>query len=133
MRHYLGSRQRPEDSSTNPISSSNYGHVFTSGFETEPNLCQHENFFLPFLRSAIIIRRAFYCGQVSEWSNEHDWKSCVPLKGTEGSNPSLSAINFLLQYIRNECIAVFVCRGVGQSRTNYYFKERRSSHHDVPG
>ena len=24
--------------------------------------------------------------------NGHDWKSCVPLKGTEGSNPSCSAI-----------------------------------------
>ena len=25
--------------------------------------------------------------------NGHDWKSCVPQKGTEGSNPSCSAIN----------------------------------------
>ena len=25
------------------------------------------------------------------WSKAHDWKSCVPYKGTEGSNPSLSA------------------------------------------
>ena len=33
-------------------------------------------------------------GQVSEWSNEHAWKVCVLQKGTEGSNPSLSAINF---------------------------------------
>ena len=24
--------------------------------------------------------------------NGHDWKSCVPQKGTEGSNPSCSAI-----------------------------------------
>ena len=30
-------------------------------------------------------------GQVSEWSKEHDWKSCVRQKRTEGSNPSLSA------------------------------------------
>ncbi len=29
-------------------------------------------------------------GQVSEWSKEHDWKSCVRQKRTEGSNPSLS-------------------------------------------
>ncbi len=29
---------------------------------------------------------------MSERSKEHDWKSCV-LQGTEGSNPSLSAIN----------------------------------------
>ena len=25
--------------------------------------------------------------------NGHDWKSCVPQKGTEGSNPSCSARN----------------------------------------
>ena len=31
-------------------------------------------------------------GEVSEWSKEHAWKACVP-QGTEGSNPSLSAIN----------------------------------------
>lgn len=53
-------------------------------------------------------------GQVSEWSNEHAWKVCVPQTGTEGSNPSLSAINFSPQYIRNEYIAVFVCRGMGE-------------------
>jgi hypothetical protein len=28
---------------------------------------------------------------VQEWLNWHAWKACVPLKGTEGSNPSLSA------------------------------------------
>lgn len=53
-------------------------------------------------------------GQVSEWSNEHAWKVCVPQTGTEGSNPSLSAINFPPQYIRDEYIAVFVCRSVGK-------------------
>ena len=30
-------------------------------------------------------------GEVTEWPIVHDWKSCVPYKGTEGSNPSLSA------------------------------------------
>lgn len=39
---------------------------------------------------------------------------CVPQTGTEGSNPSLSAINFLPQYIHNEYIAVFVCRDMGK-------------------
>ena len=29
-------------------------------------------------------------GEVSEWSNEHAWKACVP-HGTAGSNPALSA------------------------------------------
>jgi hypothetical protein len=28
---------------------------------------------------------------LSEWLKEHAWKVCVP-QGTEGSNPSLSAI-----------------------------------------
>ena len=53
-------------------------------------------------------------GQVSEWSNEHAWKVCVPQTGTEGSNPSLSAINFPPQYTHNEYIAVFVYRGIGK-------------------
>ena len=35
-------------------------------------------------------------------------------KVTEGSNPSLSAINFPPQYIRDEYIAVFVCRDMGK-------------------
>ncbi len=30
---------------------------------------------------------------MAEWSKAHDWKSCVPPKGTVGSNPTLSAIN----------------------------------------
>jgi hypothetical protein len=30
-------------------------------------------------------------GEVSEWSKEHAWKVCIPQKGIEGSNPSLSA------------------------------------------
>ena len=28
---------------------------------------------------------------MAEWSKAHDWKSCVPPKGTVGSNPTLSA------------------------------------------
>ena len=30
---------------------------------------------------------------MAEWPKAHDWKSCIPLKGIEGSNPSLSANN----------------------------------------
>ena len=26
------------------------------------------------------------------WPSAHDWKSCIPQKGIEGSNPSFSAI-----------------------------------------
>ena len=35
---------------------------------------------------------------MQEWLNWHAWKACVPQKGTEGSNPSLSA---LLSTVRN--------------------------------
>jgi hypothetical protein len=45
-------------------------------------------------------------GEVTEWSKVHDWKSCVS-KGTEGSNPSLSA-NHLRQAVR--AIAPETCR-----------------------
>ena len=31
-------------------------------------------------------------GELSEWFKEHAWKVCIPQKGIEGSNPSLSAI-----------------------------------------
>ncbi len=43
------------------------------------------------------------------WSKAHDWKSCVPLKGTEGSNPSLSAKN------------------TGAIRLLYFFDDKRGS------
>ncbi len=33
-----------------------------------------------------------YIGEVPEWSNGADSKSVVPLAGTVGSNPTLSAI-----------------------------------------
>ena len=35
---------------------------------------------------------SFQNGWVPEWSNGLAWKACVPQKGTEGSNPSPSAI-----------------------------------------
>ena len=40
---------------------------------------------------------AYFCvppgenGDLSEWLKEHAWKVCIPLKGIEGSNPSVSA------------------------------------------
>ena len=40
------------------------------------------------------------------WSKAHDWKSCVPYKGTEGSNPSLSAKK---QYPNGYCF-VRICK-----------------------
>ena len=46
-------------------------------------------------------KRAANTEQYRSGHNGHDWKSCVPQKGTEGSNPSCSArINpvFLTEY-----------------------------------
>ena len=36
-------------------------------------------------------KRAAHMEQYRSGHNGHDWKSCVPQKGTEGSNPSCSA------------------------------------------
>ena len=35
---------------------------------------------------------AYIYGEMAEWSKAHDWKSCIPPKGIQGSNPCLSAI-----------------------------------------
>ena len=35
--------------------------------------------------------RALINAEMSEWFKEHDWKSCVRLKRTGGSNPLLCA------------------------------------------
>ena len=32
------------------------------------------------------------------WPSAHDWKSCIPQKGIEGSNPSFSAILNLSEF-----------------------------------
>ena len=32
---------------------------------------------------------------MSEWSKEHAWKVCIPHKGIQGSNPCLSANQFI--------------------------------------
>lgn len=54
-------------------------------------------------------------GEVSEWSKEHAWKVCVP-HGTEGSNPSLTAISFL-GIVR--CALLGVITGNGKSNAQY--------------
>ncbi len=38
-------------------------------------------------------RRCIPFGEVTEWPKVHDWKSCVGLSPTVGSNPTLSARN----------------------------------------
>ena len=37
---------------------------------------------------------------MSEWSKEHAWKVCIPLKGIQGSNPCLSANQFIARFSR---------------------------------
>ena len=39
------------------------------------------------------MKSAFKNAEMSEWFKEHDWKSCVRLKRTGGSNPLLCAKN----------------------------------------
>ena len=50
---------------------------------------------------------------MAEWSKAHDWKSCVRLKRTEGSNPSLSAI-----YDKPSLVEGFVVNDVGEEDLN---------------
>ncbi len=53
------------------------------------------------------------------WSKAHDWKSCVPYKGTEGSNPSLSAKN--MRYPIGYLIFFYVGkRGIRGNRGDSY-------------
>ena len=90
---------------------------------------KRENFFrmkkrLPNLSSAIILLLLSYLAQSPTGRCQSGRMStpgmCVPQTGTEGSNPSLSAINFPPQYIRDEYIAVFVCRGMGKNGKAIY-------------
>ena len=40
---------------------------------------------------------------MTERPKVHDWKSCVPLKGTEGSNPSLSVFPVIRNHAKKHC------------------------------
>ncbi len=50
--------------------------------------------------------RAFWerSGEVLEWLKRHAWKACIPQKGIEGSNPSLSAkrIFYFFRYSKSD-------------------------------
>ena len=45
----------------------------------------------PGVGSSSLSSRAEF-GELAEWSKAHAWKVCIPQKGIEGSNPSLSAV-----------------------------------------
>ncbi len=64
-------------------------------------------------------------GRVSEWSNEHDWKSCVRQKRTEGSNPSPS-VNPLFAARFREMMNTLHC-------ANLYNRVRRSTREVMVG
>ena len=50
------------------------------------------------------------------WSKAHDWKSCIPHKGIEGSNPSLSATS---ERTHRSYLWVFhLCQWVDQRKKN---------------
>ena len=49
------------------------------------------DFWLPIVYYIEVGKRAAHMEQYRSGHNGHDWKSCVPQKGTEGSNPSCSA------------------------------------------
>ena len=44
------------------------------------------------------LTKALHFAEMSEWFKEHDWKSCVRLKRTGGSNPLLCANNALTDF-----------------------------------
>ena len=50
-------------------------------------MCNHFIIRLAGSKSAVVENT----GEVHEWLKWHAWKACVPLKGTPGSNPGLSA------------------------------------------
>ena len=64
------------------------GKLYHAGFASGP-------LARPFPRTPVHTpRRSRHTNEFAEMSErpkEHDWKSCVPRKGTEGSNPSLCA------------------------------------------
>ena len=60
--------------------------------DSKSGVRKHRGFkSLPLRHFALIPMPFLFSGEVTERPKVHDWKSCVS-KGTEGSNPSLSAI-----------------------------------------
>ena len=46
------------------------------------------------------------------WPSAHDWKSCIPQKGIEGSNPSFSAMKHPDERIRSSGFFASVAQSV---------------------
>ena len=58
----------------------------------------------------LYFRRPF--GDLSEWLKEHAWKVCIPLKGIEGSNPSVSA--------EKACLQAFLVGGTNELKVCFH-------------
>ena len=43
------------------------------------------------------------------WPSAHDWKSCIPQKGIEGSNPSFSATKEKPGFFKNTGFSFVFC------------------------
>lgn len=82
----------------------NHLHVFARFFEksTMRQADRTIKMFLKFLEETLdkwvqivyynqACNRAFHMEKSRSWPSAHDWKSCIPQKGIEGSNPSFSA------------------------------------------
>jgi len=56
----------------------------------------------------------FLClvGELLEWLKRHAWKVCIPQKGIEGSNPSLSAkkIENIFVYLKKFILLASILR-----------------------
>ena len=46
-----------------------------------------------------LFSRSDFFGELSEWFKEHAWKVCMPQKGIESSNLSLSANRYFFIYL----------------------------------
>ncbi len=60
-----------------------------------------------------------FSGEVAEWSKAQDWKSCVLLVGTVGSNPTLSA-SLIEKPVADKVTGFFVFRMPKGTRVLWY-------------
>lgn len=63
-------------------------------------------------------------GDLLEWLKRHAWKVCIPLKGIEGSNPSVSAFalrSFSVGGLFFSPNTLFFASGYGGHRPNMIF------------
>ena len=75
--------------------------------DSKSDVRKHRGFkSLPLRHFALIPMPFLFSGEVTERPKVHDWKSCV-LKGTEGSNPSLSATATMASEKEPHCVTFY--------------------------